>query len=236
VICHAHPVPFVPRIKTYPAKQRRVFEHIDLLFYSSVHLFSFPRKCKVFEAFPVFPASIISQMRRSLLILLCFLIVQQTLLMESAEPLPGTMNKNNPTFGDVLHEERRAYLLLFYNPEKAAQDQADMNDYLTGLYNDLENERCREYCGKDYDRFFTVTETPKRGRIVEPKEDAMREAVRNYGYFALLSNEVKDLLEALALYRSKDIVEKGFGNLKERLNFRRLQVSSELSLNGKIFV
>lgn len=31
-------------------------------------------------------------------------------------------------------------------------------------------------------------------------------------------------------------VEKGFGNLKERLNFRQLQVSSELSLNGKIFV
>jgi transposase len=56
------------------------------------------------------------------------------------------------------------------------------------------------------------------------------------GYFALLSNEVKDPFEALSLYRSKDIVEKAFGNLKERLNFRRLQVSSELSLNGKLFV
>ena len=37
-------------------------------------------------------------------------------------------------------------------------------------------------------------------------------------------------------YRSKDISEKAFGNLKERLNFRRMQVSSELSLNGKLFV
>lgn len=144
--------------------------------------------------------------------------------------------QKRPYLGDVLHEERRAYLLLFYNPEKAAQDQADMNDYLTGLYDDLMHGRRREYCEKDYDRYFTVTETPKRGRSVEPKEDAMREAVQNYGYFALLSNEVKDPQEALALYRSKDIVEKGFGNLKERLNFRRLQVSSELSLNGKIFV
>lgn len=44
----------------------------------------------------------------------------------------------------------------------------------------------------------------------------MLEAARNYGYFALLSNEVQDLFEALSLYRSKDIVEKGFGNLKER--------------------
>jgi hypothetical protein len=55
-------------------------------------------------------------------------------------------------------------------------------------------------------------------------------------YFALLSNEVNAPFEALSLYRSKDIVEKGFGNLKARLTFRRMQVSSELSLNGKLFV
>ena len=64
----------------------------------------------------------------------------------------------------------------------------------------------------------------------------MRKATKNYGYFALLSNEVKDPFEALSLYRSKDVVEKAFGNLKDRLNFRRMQVSSELSLNGKLFV
>nr|WP_246187711.1 hypothetical protein [Ornithinibacillus caprae] len=81
-----------------------------------------------------------------------------------------------------------------------------------------------------------MTETPKRSRKVKPKEEAMREAAKNYGYFALMSNEVKDPFEALSLYRSKDIAEKGFGNLKERLNFRRLHVSSELSLNGKLFI
>lgn len=89
---------------------------------------------------------------------------------------------------------------------------------------------------KDYDKFFTVTSTPKRGRKITPKEEAMREAAKKYGYFALLSNGVNDSFEALSLYRSKDIVEKGFGNLKDRLNFRRMQVSSELSLNGKLFV
>ena len=33
----------------------------------------------------------------------------------------------------------------------------------------------------------------------------------------------------------KDIVEKGFGNIKERLNMRRLLTSSERSLDGKTF-
>jgi transposase len=34
----------------------------------------------------------------------------------------------------------------------------------------------------------------------------------------------------------KDLVEKAFENLKERLNFRRIFVSSDLSLDGKLFV
>jgi len=144
--------------------------------------------------------------------------------------------QERPYKGDTLKEKRRAYLLLYYNPEKAAKDQADMNDYLTSLYNDLTNNSKKEYRIKDYDKYFKVTETPKRGRKVEPNEDAMLEAARNYGYFALLTNEPLEVSEGLSIYRSKDIVEKGFGNLKERLNFRRMQVSSELSLDGKLFV
>ena len=52
----------------------------------------------------------------------------------------------------------------------------------------------------------------------------------------MLSNEVKDPIEALEIYRNKDLVEKAFGNLKERLNMRRTLVSSDLSLDGKLFV
>mgnify|MGYP006871893322 FL=1 len=44
-----------------------------------------------------------------------------------------------------------------------------------------------------------------------------------------------DAFTALHLYRMKDVVEKAFGNIKERLNMRRLLVSSEKGLDGKIF-
>jgi hypothetical protein len=137
---------------------------------------------------------------------------------------------------DVVREKRRAYLMLFYNLERAAKEQSDMNEYLMGLHNDILNGTRKEHRAKDYDKYFKVSETPKRGLQVTPREDAMKTAARNYGYFALLSNEVSDPFEALSIYRSKDIAEKGFGNLKERLNFRRMEVSSELSLDGKLFV
>ncbi len=64
----------------------------------------------------------------------------------------------------------------------------------------------------------------------------MEEAKRYYGYFALLSNDIKDAMDALETYRNKDLVEKAFNNLKERLNLRRVAVSSEKSLDGKFFV
>ena len=52
----------------------------------------------------------------------------------------------------------------------------------------------------------------------------------------MLTNEKMDAITALQLYRNKDLIEKAFGNIKERLNLRRLLVSSEKSLDGKLFV
>ena len=68
------------------------------------------------------------------------------------------------------------------------------------------------------------------------KSEEVAKAKRNYGYFALITNENMDSITALETYRNKDVVEKAFGNLKERLNMRRLLVSSEQSLDGKLFV
>jgi len=87
-----------------------------------------------------------------------------------------------------------------------------------------------------YAKYFFVKSTPVRGIRVSVNEDAVKKAKRYYGLFALMSNEKMDSIKALELYRNKDLVEKAFGNLKERLNLRRALVSSELCLNGKLFV
>ena len=68
------------------------------------------------------------------------------------------------------------------------------------------------------------------------REESIIKAKRNFGFFALISNETMDAITALELCRNKDVVEKAFGNLKERLNMRRTLVSLEQNLNGKLFV
>lgn len=83
-------------------------------------------------------------------------------------------------------------------------------------------------------------ERPYKGNVIKDKRRIYihyyYSIERRYlGYFALITNETMDAFTALHLYRMKDVVEKAFGNIKERLNMRRLLVSSEKGLDGKIF-
>ena len=89
---------------------------------------------------------------------------------------------------------------------------------------------------KEYRKYFEIKETPKRGISVTYHQDKIDQAHERYGFFALLSNEVKDPITALKLYRMRDIAEKAFWNYKDRLNLRRTLTSSESSLEGKLFV
>jgi len=145
-------------------------------------------------------------------------------------------SQNRPYKGDILKGERRMYLHLYFNSEKAMADEKELNTRLGILQSEIESGRRNPGNEKLYTRYFDVKATPVRGIKASAKQKTMDDAKLNYGYFALISNEVKDPIEALEIYRNKDLVEKAFGNLKERLNLRRLCVSSDASLDGKLFV
>jgi transposase len=71
---------------------------------------------------------------------------------------------------------------------------------------------------------------------VVAKDDVIKEKRRYFGFFVLLSDIEEETWEALYIYRRKDLAEKGFNNIKDILNCRRTLVSSERSLDGKLFV
>jgi len=145
-------------------------------------------------------------------------------------------SQTRPYKGDVLKENRRVYIHFYYNIDRAAEDKKDFDRRLMALKNEIVSGKPVSEHEKLYKKYFDVKSTPVRGIRVTVKEDAVKEAKRYFGFFALLSNEKMNSIAALVLYRNKDLVEKAFGNIKERLNFRRTLVSSEQSLNGKLFV
>jgi len=151
-------------------------------------------------------------------------------------PVTWSYSQNRPYKGDTVTADRRMYLHLYFSPERALEDEKAFNSRLVDWQEELESGQRHPDHEKQYSKYFEVKSTPVRGTKVIAKEEALAEAKCNYGYFALLSNEVKDAMKALEIYRNKDLVEKAFDNLKDRLNLRRVAVSSEQSLDGKLFV
>jgi transposase len=145
-------------------------------------------------------------------------------------------SERRPYKKDVIKEKRRLYIQVYFSIEKAADSERAFNKKLSRLKAELMSGKQTESKREMYGKYFETTSTPARGIRVSGKEAAINEARRNFGFFVLITNEKMDAMTALKIYRTKDVVEKAFGNLKERLNMRRTLVSSEQSLDGKIFV
>ena len=144
-------------------------------------------------------------------------------------------SRERPYKGDVIRDKRRMYIHYYYSIEKGADDEQAFDKRISELCSELREGKPVEEHKKAYAQFFEVKDTPVRGRTVYYKEDEIKAARRYFGYFALITNEKMDAFTALHLYRMKDIVEKAFSNIKDRLNMRRLLAKSEKNLDGKIF-
>ena len=140
-----------------------------------------------------------------------------------------------PRKGDTVTENRRMYIHYYYSLGRAAELEKNLDRKLFALKRELETGVRNPDHEKLYAKWFDVKNV-RGGVNVLVKQDVVSAAKRYYGFFVLVSNETMDAVTALETYRNKDVIEKAFGNLKERLNLRRALVSSEQSLEGKLFV
>lgn len=87
------------------------------------------------------------------------------------------------------------------------------------------------------DKIFTVKETSKRGRAVQYKQQAIDDNRNNtVGWFVMATNDIKDQVKALEIYRRKYTVEKSFDNLKNDLDSKRLRIHSVPAMEGRLFI
>ncbi len=85
--------------------------------------------------------------------------------------------------------------------------------------------------------FFIIKEMPKRGRKIEYNQEAIDTYRKNsIGWFVLATNDIKDSVRALEIYRMKDAVEKHFDDLKNDLDMKRLRIHSSAGMDGRLFI
>ncbi|MCL2691125.1 MAG: transposase, partial [Candidatus Bathyarchaeota archaeon] len=138
----------------------------------------------------------------------------------------------------VVGEVRRVFVHLYFNDQLAVDERLRFNKLLDVLEEELLSGKRKVEHEKSYERYFDVVLSSNGGVgvLVRPKQSAIDLACRDFGFFVLLSNVVVDPVLALCVYRSRDLIEKAFCDLKDRLNMRRTSVSSEENLEGKLFL
>jgi hypothetical protein len=137
----------------------------------------------------------------------------------------------------VKEGARRIYVHVYYNGSRAEDEKTRFIKSLRRAETAIKAGDCdNEGYLAIAEKYFDVRETPVRGVQISYREDAIERHLRELGFFVLMSNDVSNSAAAIETYRKKDMVEKAFDNLKERLEMRRTTVHSDETLAGKFFL
>lgn len=134
-------------------------------------------------------------------------------------------------------QEKRVYVHVFFNASAAVADYESFLSKMCLWEKELKSGNLIESHQKYYSKYFFVKETPKRGKQILYNQQAVDAYKKNVaGFLVLLTNDIKDPVEALKIYRNKDVVEKSFDNLKNVLDANRLRVHLEENMKGRLFI
>lgn len=138
--------------------------------------------------------------------------------------------------GETESFTRRLYVHVFHKPEAAPIQERRLRESLFSLKKDLEDgvEEFRPAAQKQIDSYLTVKRTAK-GVKVDFKMDEIEEAKRYWGYFVLVSNEIKDPFDALKAYRSREKIEELFATYKDSFDGRKPRTWYPENLYGRQF-
>lgn len=144
--------------------------------------------------------------------------------------------RGNFEAGETESFTRRLYVHVFHKPEAAPIQERRLRESLFSLKKDLEDgvEEFRPAAQKQIDSYLTVKRTAK-GVKVDFKMDGIEEAKRYWGYFVLVSNEIKDPFDALKAYRSREKLEELFATYKDSFDGRKPRTWYPENLYGRQF-
>ena len=89
---------------------------------------------------------------------------------------------------------------------------------------------------EDCIKYLIIRKSKDSGYTVNIRYDVLENELATSGWLICVSNHIDSAEKAIALYRAKDVVEKGFARLKNCLDLARLRVHSDNAMQNKIFI
>jgi transposase len=146
---------------------------------------------------------------------------------------------NSRTAGEKEIFSRRLYVHIYYSPDNEAKKELSFRKNLLELKEQIEagTTEFTKFAQRKIEKYLI---TSKRGRGGQLKigfnDQAIIEAKKYFGYFALVSNQSMGTFTALENYRLREKVEELFGVQKGRLDGARPRTWYPDNLRGRQFV
>lgn len=132
---------------------------------------------------------------------------------------------------------RRVWRHIYYDSIRRSEHIRAFFNNLDTWEDELMREDMKEANQWAYDAYFDVKTTPRRGRRVHRRQDAINAyKIDRAGYWVIATNCEKDATKALLAYRERLSVEQSFDDLKNELDMRRLRVHSADTMRGRVLV
>lgn len=153
------------------------------------------------------------------------------------------MTIRRPFFYRDEQDGKERYIHIYYSPQKAAKEREELESKLDAIAKKLEEQKGQEgLIDPSVAKYFELVyhqaddeEIPTFMGAYE-KNDAIDEAIKKCGYFAIISSAQMDAEQALDLYRSRDYSEKLFRADKTYLGNSTLRVHSQEAADTKLFI
>lgn len=134
-------------------------------------------------------------------------------------------------------DKRRAYLHIYFNAQQAAEAFDKFTRQLLAYKQEVETQNKKKEHEEYYAQFLIIHNTPKRGLRVSFNDEQIQKHRKRYaGFFAILSSKLKNPMDALRIYREKDIVENCFDDLKNAMDMKRLRIHSAAAMDSRLFL
>jgi transposase len=135
-------------------------------------------------------------------------------------------------------DKHNVYAHAFFNAEHAYQMKNKLYGYATTLKQEALENPVNPKFAKDFEKYLIIKKNKKHalGYTVNFRYDVIEKRLQHSGWLVLISNHIVNPSEALAIYRAKDVVEKGFLRMKNCLDLGRLRVHSDHRMQSKLFV
>ncbi len=164
---------------------------------------------------------------------------EHTQAVTVAGMMPFSWERQRARGDRAAHDEEgnsfRLYVHFYVNTQRREADIASLRKRLNDLRELLlaGTVELNQQAQQLVEDFMTVKTVKDRKRNVSFNEDAFQERTKNYGIFALISNEVSDPFEALRTYRLREYVEADFRDEKLYLDGAKPRTWSLESLTGR---